>query len=120
MLALGASHSVHPYAVAMTPADRWTPPSLDAVREVTFSRNRRGLDGYETGEVDDFIQQVAARMVRGEDLGPLVHHARFQIVRSGGYDAGQVDDFLDRLVASSPPDGEAPPAKQGWFRRLFG
>lgn len=120
MLAPGASLSVHPYAVAMTSADRWTPPTLDAVREVTFSRNRRGLDGYETGEVDDFIQQVAERMVRGEDLGPLVHHARFQIVRSGGYDAGQVDDFLDRLVASSPPDGEAPPAKQGWFRRLFG
>ena len=59
-------------------------------------------EGYDMGEVDQFLDQLAANLAVGKSVRPIVDAAVFTPVRlREGYDMGDVDQFLDRMVAES-------------------
>ncbi|WP_017935993.1 DivIVA domain-containing protein [Nocardioides sp. Iso805N] len=59
-------------------------------------------EGYDTGEVDDFLDDLCRRLRAGEPVAALVAGARFTPVRMReGYDMGEVDRLLERVVADA-------------------
>lgn len=75
------------------------------IRAVRFTPVRL-RQGYAQGDVDGFLDQLAAAAEAGRALKPLVDAARFTTTSmKEGYDMGEVDDFLDRAVAGSAADG---------------
>ncbi len=67
-------------------------------------------EGYDMGEVDEFLEQAAAAAAAGRPLEPLVSAVRFTTVRMReGYDMVDVDTFLAEIAAEpaegTPPDG---------------
>ena len=105
----------------------------DQITNVRFTPVRL-REGYDMGEVDQFLDELAAASDRGEPLRPMVDRARFTPVRlREGYDMGDVDAFLEQM-ASAPagaptaaPDApvSATPAgviqeQRGLLSRLFG
>ncbi len=88
------------------------PVTADEVLTVQFTHIRKG--GYDTQEVDAFLDRVAATMESEEPLLPDgsmtaddVRNVEFSHMKRGGYDTREVDTFLDRVVAvlgsSHPP-----------------
>lgn len=60
-------------------------------------------EGYDMGEVDDFLDELCRRLRAGEAVAAFVAGARFTPVRMReGYDMGDVDRLLERVVASAP------------------
>ncbi|WGL53439.1 DivIVA domain-containing protein [Nocardioides sp. BP30] len=58
--------------------------------------------GYDTGEVDDFLDDLCRRLRAGEPVAAFVAGARFTPVRMReGYDMGEVDRLLERVVAGA-------------------
>lgn len=79
------------------------PVTADDVHNAQFALvNRKG--GYDTQEVDAFLDLVAATLDAnpalggGELTGDDVRLAQFDTVRRGGYNTSQVDTFLDRVA----------------------
>ena len=64
--------------------------------------------GYDMGEVDDFLDQVQTALQEGRPVAPLVESVSFRRGFSReGYEIHEVDEFLSRLVerdATTPPD----------------
>jgi len=67
----------------------------DEVRDTWFLRSRRG---YDTSEVDDLLDRVAAELDAGRPAGPLIENATFEKKNGKGYDVDAVDWFLDQLI----------------------
>ncbi len=66
-------------------------------------------EGYDMGQVDDLLDELAAAVAADQPLATLVSEARFTPVRMReGYDMGEVDDFLQRVVTET--GGGARPA----------
>lgn len=96
--------------------------ALAAPRGQRFTRGNRLQRGYAAGEVDSFIDRLAATL-RG-DRGPglrAVRQVEFH-AQLGGYSEDEVDEFLDgvvdvllrRLVRPEPPE---PRRERGHRRR---
>src|SRR3954451_11075780 len=95
------------------PAQRVT---LADVRGVRFGKPAFGRRGYDEGEVDDFLRQVADTLGAPPGAGPVtpdqVHDVAFRKPRIGsrGYDEDEVDAFLDVIEAElrwrASPDGQ--------------
>jgi len=76
----------------------------DLVQQVEGARFTpvRLREGYDMGEVDQLLDQLAANLAHHQPVRPLVEAAVFTPVRlREGYDMGEVDDFMDRIVAES-------------------
>ena len=70
------------------------------VHDVRFTLVRL-RPGYDMGEVDDFLDRVAATARSGGDVRGLLAGARFGSTRwREGYAVDDVDGFLDRLRAA--------------------
>ncbi len=92
------------------------PVTADEVLTVQFTHIRKG--GYDTQEVDAFLDRVAATMESEAPLLPDgsmsaddVRNVEFSHMKRGGYDTREVDTFLDRVVAvlgASHPGPEDP------------
>ncbi|HEY3607873.1 MAG TPA: DivIVA domain-containing protein [Pseudonocardiaceae bacterium] len=77
--------------------------SADDVRDVVFSRSRRGRDRYIEVEVDGFLGLIEATMRGTSDLAAKdVHRVTFSKPPRGkhGYHAKEVDAFLRRAEAA--------------------
>jgi DivIVA domain-containing protein len=91
--------------------------SDDLVRRINDQRFTpvRLREGYDMGEVDQFLDRLVAGLEHAQPLAPLVESARFTPVRlREGYDMGEVDRFLDEVVAAQQAAGSTgvpvPPA----------
>ena len=76
----------------------------DLVQRVKSARFTpvRMREGYDMGEVDQLLDQLAANLADGRPVRPMVDAAVFTPVRlREGYDMGEVDEFLDGIVAES-------------------
>ncbi len=89
--------------------------TADDVLNVQFTHIRKG--GYDTQEVDAFLDRVAQtldvnadRLPVGSMTGADVRAVQFTQVKKGGYDTQEVDNFLDQVVAlMTAPVRPAPP-----------
>lgn len=73
------------------------------VREVMFSKPQIGKRGYHEDDVDEFLDQVVARLEgRGDLTADDVRDARFRKPPWGkrGYNEDDVDSLLDRVAAT--------------------
>lgn len=71
------------------------------VAAVRFSSVRL-QDGYDTRDVDAFLDQLGERLSAGEPVAGFITRARFAPTRlRAGYAMGEVDDFLDRVLAEA-------------------
>lgn len=80
------------------------PVTADDVLTMQFTLIKKG--GYDSQEVDAFLDRVAATMDRHQAQLPEsamtaddVRSVEFTLVKRGGYATREVDDFLDRVVA---------------------
>lgn len=80
--------------------------SVDDIRNKTF-QTVRFREGYDVDEVDDFLDEVIARLKAGNPMTATELAARtFQTVRfKEGYDVAEVDGFLDELAHGVTTDG---------------
>ena len=91
------------------------------VRETRFSSPPRSRRGYNSEEVDRFVEQIAVRLDTGDGLTSNdVYRAQFgkaPLFMSRGYDPEEVDTFLERILAelqrqeestSEPPEPDQP------------
>jgi DivIVA domain-containing protein len=78
------------------PSDPSSPAGTpQSIGEVKF---RRTLRGYHAGDVDSFLEDVAARLRRGEVVtARQVSEAKFRQTLKG-YDIKAVDAYLDALA----------------------
>lgn len=93
---------------------------LDRVR---FSVADSERVGYRATSVDRFIDDIAAAVEAGGDVGAITSQAKFPIAAEGaeGYVATEVDDFIDLIDATMRGEGLAAKSKRpGGARRLFG
>jgi DivIVA domain-containing protein len=67
----------------------------DEIRAAQFRQARRG---YNTADVDAFVEQLAAAADRGEPLAALVRGAAFREAKRG-YRTSDVDALLDRAAS---------------------
>ena len=73
------------------------------VREAMFSKPQIGKRGYHEDDVDEFLDEVAARLEgRGDLTAEEVRDARFRKPPWGrrGYNEADVDALLDRVAAT--------------------
>lgn len=91
------------------------PVTAEDVLTMQFTLIKKG--GYDSQEVDAFLDRVAATLDQHRGRLPEsamsaddVRTAEFSLVKRGGYDTREVDDFLDRVVAvlSAVPAERAP------------
>jgi DivIVA domain-containing protein len=78
---------------------RWPPPPpmTSFLRTVTF---RRALKGYDVHQVDEFLEALAAKLQRGEEVfSEDVTSDEFRLSWKG-YHTEEVDEFLERLAAT--------------------
>jgi DivIVA domain-containing protein len=80
------------------------PVSADDVLQAQFTLIKKA--GYDTHEVDSFLDRIAATLDTDLSIGgdgsltpEDVRTVSFKHMRRGGYDPQQVDTFLDRVVA---------------------
>ena len=98
----------------------------ERIRTVRFTPVRI-REGYDMGEVDDFLDQVTRAALSGMPLAPLVAHQTFgRVTWREGYDIQEVEDFLMQIApGSGRPDiarSEQPAVIQeqrGVLGRLF-
>ncbi|WP_235736479.1 DivIVA domain-containing protein [Nocardioides alcanivorans] len=66
-------------------------------------RPTRLSNGYDMGEVDDFLDRVGRACTTGGDVSALLDTAHFTLVRfRSGYAVDDVDDFLGSLRGAAP------------------
>jgi DivIVA domain-containing protein len=73
------------------------------VRETRFGKPQWGRRGYNEDEVDDFLDQVVARLEgRGRLTAVDVHNVAFDKPSIGkrGYDEDEVDALLEKVEAT--------------------
>jgi DivIVA domain-containing protein len=90
------------------------PASL--LREIQAARFSpvRLREGYDMGDVDNFLDDLAGAIGQGADVGALVDNARFATVKlREGYDMGEVDRFLEQVRVTSVGHGTATSASAG-------
>ena len=88
-------------------------------------------EGYDIGEVDEFLDRIVVEDRAGRPIGSLVQDARFAKVRfRSAYDIDEVDRFLAGLVGlqvrgldavanPTTTTGSVIEERPGLFRRLF-
>ena len=102
-----------------------TPDEFAAqLRDVRFTPVRI-REGYDMGEVDQFLDELEAAARRGSGLAALVSTASFTRVKfREGYEIGEVDQFLQRMatvtVTSPPEPASAPSAVRGSSSSAWG
>jgi len=94
------------------PPSQIEPVTADDVLTVQFTHIKRG--GYDTQEVDAFLDRIAVTLDAEGDQGMArgmraddVRTAQFGHAKRGGYDTGEVDNFLDRIVEVFTGSGAA-------------
>ena len=55
--------------------------TLQEIESIAFPMARRAGEGYLAAEVDDFVDQLSARIRRGEDIMGLARSVRFRMAR---------------------------------------
>jgi DivIVA domain-containing protein len=83
----------------------------DEVRNVKF-----GSGTYDSSQVDDLLERIAAELDAGRPAGPLIANATFQqrLLRRRGYDSDAVDWFLDQLRRREDPSEAACTTADPW------
>jgi len=83
------------------------------VRETRFSSPPRSRRGYDSEEVDKFVELIATRLDTGEGLSSNdVYRAQFRkapLLMSRGYDPEEVDTFLERILTELQRQEEGTP-----------
>lgn len=79
--------------------------TIDEVRDIRFPIARSRGEGYRALEVDEFVDEVLARMEAGQDIESWARDVVFPVsTRPGeGYTSQEVDEFIDRLCAHTAP-----------------
>jgi len=104
--------------------------SADLIRELESTRFTpvRLREGYDMGEVDEFLDRLGQAARDGQPFAPLVAGAEFTTVRlREGYDITEVDALLARMASVVPlPDeraareAAASPTAQALLARIRG
>ena len=82
------------------------------IHDVRFTPVRL-REGYDMGEVDDFLDELVDAVAMGRPIQPLVDAARFTPVRlREGYSIGDVDAFLEQLAVDASTGGPAEPGTE--------
>lgn len=82
------------------------------IHDVRFTPVRL-REGYDMGEVDDFLDELVDAVAMGRPLQPLVDAARFTPVRMReGYVIGDVDAFLEQLAVDASTAGASEPGSE--------
>ena len=89
--------------------------SDDLVRRIHDARFTpvRLREGYDMGEVDDFLDELVDAVAMGRPIQPLVDAARFTPVRlRERYAIGDVDAFLEQLAVDAATSAPSEPGAE--------